>query len=92
MLYLLGPVGGGKSSIAEKLNFNAKSTYLYLKRLTGKRPPLCLFSPHEDAELLEKEYGIPTLHKNHYVTLGHHLHEYNGDITKFKLVKRTRLF
>ena len=39
ILYLLGPVGGGKSSLAERLKrTDAACTYLHAKRLASKRP------------------------------------------------------
>ena len=47
VLYLLGPVGGGKSSIAEKLKYLMQKVPIYtLKGSPVNDHPLCLFSPH----------------------------------------------
>ena len=40
ILYLLGPVGGGKSSLAEKLKSLMQSACLSHQGFTGQRPPL----------------------------------------------------
>ncbi|WP_410482563.1 hypothetical protein [Salmonella enterica] len=64
ILYLLGPVGGGKSSLAERLKSLMQRVPIYVLSANGERSPvndhpLCLFNPQEDAQILEKEYGIP---------------------------------
>ncbi|AIY65306.1 PrkA family serine protein kinase [Pseudoalteromonas piratica] len=91
VLYLLGPVGGGKSSLAEKLKYLMQKVPIYsLKGSPVNDHPLCLFDPVEDGEILEKEYGI----SNRYIKTimspwaTKRLHEFNGDITQFKVVKR----
>ncbi|ATC98395.1 MAG: PrkA family serine protein kinase [Pseudomonadota bacterium] len=91
VLYLLGPVGGGKSSLAEKLKYLMQKVPIYcLKDSPVNDHPLCLFDPVEDGDILEKEYGI----SNRYIKTimspwaTKRLHEFNGDITKFKVVKR----
>ncbi len=91
VLYLLGPVGGGKSSIAEKLKQLMEAMPVYcIKGSPVNDHPLALFDHNEDGPLLEQDYGIP----QRYVTTlmspwaRKRLHEYNGDITKFKVVKR----
>lgn len=65
ILYLLGPVGGGKSSLAERLKALMQRVPIYVLSANGERSPvndhpLCLFNPQEDAQILQKEYGIPT--------------------------------
>lgn len=85
------PVGGGKSSIAEKLKYLMQKVPVYsLKGSPVNDHPLCLFSPQEDAELLEKEFGIPGRYIKTIMSpwATKRLHEYNGDITQFKVVKR----
>jgi serine protein kinase len=60
ILYLLGPVGGGKSSIAERLKQLMQEVPFYaLKGSPVNESPLGLFSSAEDGPILEKEYGIP---------------------------------
>src|SRR5215211_8236197 len=60
VLYLLGPVGGGKSSLAERLKqlMEAKPIYA-LKGSPINESPLGLFAPEEYADALESDYGIP---------------------------------
>ncbi len=91
VLYLLGPVGGGKSSLAEKLKYLMQKVPIYcIKGSPVNDHPLCLFDPIEDGDILEKEYGI---NKRYIKTImspwtAKRLHEYNGDISQFKVVKR----
>src|SRR5574341_2089331 len=60
ILYLLGPVGGGKSSIAERLKqlMELKPVYA-LKGSHVNESPLGLFAPDQYADALESEYGVP---------------------------------
>ena len=91
ILYLLGPVGGGKSSLAEKLKALMQQVPVYyLKGSPVYDHPLCLFSLQEDGNILEQEYGIP---KRYLKTImspwaSKRLHEFNGDISQFKVVKK----
>ena len=90
ILYLLGPVGGGKSSLAEKLKSLIEKVPFYaIKGSPVNESPLGLFSPEEDGAILEEEYGIPRRHVNGVMSpwAVKRLHEYNGDITQFKVVK-----
>jgi serine protein kinase len=91
VLYLLGPVGGGKSSLAEKLKYLMQKVPIYcLKGSPVNDHPLCLFDPMEDGKILANEYGI----NNRYIKTimspwaTKRLHEFNGDISQFKVVKR----
>ena len=60
ILYLLGPVGGGKSSLAEKLKQLMERVPFYaIKGSPVFESPLGLFNPEEDGQILEEEYGIP---------------------------------
>ncbi len=55
VLYLLGPVGGGKSSIAERLKSLMEQYPIYaLKGSPINESPLGLFSPERDAETLKR--------------------------------------
>jgi len=90
ILYLLGPVGGGKSSLAEKLKSLMENQPIYaLKGSPVNESPLALFSQDEDAKILEEDYGIPTRYINSIMSpwAVKRLHEFNGDITKFRVVK-----
>ena len=56
ILYLLGPVGGGKSSLAERLKALMQRVPIYVLSANGERSPvndhpLCLFNPQEDAQI-----------------------------------------
>lgn len=90
ILYLLGPVGGGKSSLAEKLKALMELVPFYA--IHGSpiyESPLGLFSPQEDAPILEEKYGIPKRYLRTIMSpwAVKRLQEFNGDVTKFKVVK-----
>lgn len=90
ILYLLGPVGGGKSSLAEKLKALMQKVPFYaIKDSPLNESPLSLFDAAEDAEILEQEYGIPRRYLGAIMSpwAVKRLHEFGGDISKFKIVK-----
>jgi serine protein kinase len=90
ILYLLGPVGGGKSSIAERLKVIIENVPFYaLKGSPVHESPLGLFSVEEDAKLLEEKYHIPARYVSPIMSpwAVKRLHEFNGDISQFKVVK-----
>ena len=90
VLYLLGPVGGGKSSLAEKLKFLMEKVSFYaLKGSPVHESPLGLFRVEEDGDLLEQDYGISRRYLGSIMSpwAVKRLHEFNGDITKFRVVK-----
>jgi len=90
VLYLLGPVGGGKSSLAEKLKKLIEHVPFYaIKDSPVNESPLGLFNPEEDGKLLEDDYGIPRRYLNTIMSpwAVKRLHEFGGDITKFRVVK-----
>lgn len=90
ILYLLGPVGGGKSSLAEKLKQLVERVPFYaIKGSPVHESPLGLFDPAEDGHIFEDDYGIPRRYLNTIMSpwAVKRLHEYNGDITKFRVVK-----
>jgi len=92
ILYLLGPVGGGKSSLAEKLKRLMEKLPIYcLKDSPVFESPLGLFEKSEDGEILKQEYGIPTRYLRARMSpwAVKRLHEYGGDITQFRV---TRVF
>lgn len=90
VLYLLGPVGGGKSSIAEKLKDLMEKTPFYaIKGSPVFDSPLSLFNPEEDAHLLQERYGIPSRYLRYIMSPWaiKRLHEFNGDINQFRVIK-----
>lgn len=90
ILYLLGPVGGGKSSLAERLKSLVQKVPFYaIKGSPVNESPLGLFNASEDGKLLEDDYGIPRRYLNTIMSpwAVKRLREFNGDITKFRVVK-----
>ena len=90
IIYLLGPPGGGKSSLAEKLKQLMERVPFYaIKGSPVNESPLGLFSPIEDARILEEDYRIPRRYLPGIMSpwAVKRLREFNGDITKFRVVK-----
>ena len=90
ILYLLGPVGGGKSSSAEKLKaFVQQLPFYALKDSPINESPLGLFNPQEDARLLEEDYGISRRYLKGVMSpwAAKRLVEYGGDISRPRVVK-----
>ncbi|WP_415900312.1 PrkA family serine protein kinase [Neptuniibacter sp. QD48_11] len=90
ILYLLGPVGGGKSSLAERLKHLMEHIPFYaIKDSPVFESPLGLFKPEEDGVILQEEYGIPSRYLKGIMSpwAAKRLHEYGGDISKFRVVK-----
>ena len=94
ILYLLGPVGGGKSSLAERLKDMMETHPIYVLK-AGEvispvfESPLGLFRTPELGNLLEERYGI----EKHRLTgimspwAVKRLDEFGGDISKFSVAK-----
>ncbi len=94
ILYLLGPVGGGKSSLAERLKALMETHPIYVLKAAGQispvfESPLGLFDPEQMGEKLEDRYGIPRRRLNGLMSpwAVKRLDEFGGDISKFKVVK-----
>jgi len=90
ILYLLGPVGGGKSSLAEKLKQLIERVPIYsLKGSPIQECPLSLFNPDEDGQILQEEYGIPLRYVTSIMSpwAAKRLKEYHGDISQFRVIK-----
>ncbi|KAF1020220.1 MAG: hypothetical protein GAK30_02644 [Paracidovorax wautersii] len=91
ILYLLGPVGGGKSSIAERLKQLIEKVPFYaIQGSPVNESPLGLFDAVEDGAILEKEYVIPSRYLQRILSpwAVKRLQEYGGDIRQFKVVRR----
>ena len=90
ILYLLGPVGGGKSSLAERLKELIQHIPFYaIQGSPVFESPLSLFDAKEDGDILQEDYGIPLRILNKIMSpwAVKRLHEYGGDISQFKVVK-----
>ncbi len=94
VLYLLGPVGGGKSSLAERLKKLMERQPVYTLEVGGQispifESPLGLFHPDRMADLLEDKYGIARRRLNGLISpwASKRLDELGGDISKFSVVK-----
>lgn len=90
ILYLLGPVGGGKSSLAEKLKSLMQKLPIYrIKGSPVNDHPFCLFDVNEDGRILEEEYGIPKRYLKTIMSpwVAKRLHEFGGDISQFRVEK-----
>jgi serine protein kinase len=91
ILYLLGPVGGGKSSIAERLKQLMQQVPFYsLKGSPVNETPLGLFDPHEDGPILQENFGISPRYLQRILSpwAVKRLDEFGGDIRQFRVVKR----
>jgi serine protein kinase len=96
VLYLLGPVGGGKSSLAEKIKSLCEAFPIYALKdpISGKispllESPLGLFDRERFGPQLEDRYGIPRRALSGIATPWalKRLKEYKGDISKFRVVR-----
>lgn len=93
ILYLLGPVGGGKSSLAEKLKELMEKHPIYaLATETGEvspvfETPLALLSKY--AKDMKKEYGIDERYFQSILSPWalKRLKEYDGDLTRFRVIR-----
>ncbi len=94
ILYLLGPVGGGKSSLAERLKKLMEQRPIYTLKVGNQispvfESPLGLFHPDRMGDLLEDKYGIARRRLNGLISpwASKRLDELSGDISKFSVVK-----
>ncbi|CDX23220.1 conserved hypothetical protein [Mesorhizobium sp. ORS 3324] len=94
ILYLLGPVGGGKSSLAERLKKLMEQRPIYTLKVGNQispifESPLGLFHPDRMGDLLEDKYGIARRRLNGLISpwAAKRLDELSGDISKFSVVK-----
>jgi serine protein kinase len=94
VLYLLGPVGGGKSSLAERLKMlMEKEPIFVLKAGDAISPvfesPLGLFDPLTLGAEVEQRYGIPLRRLTGTISpwAVKRLEDFGGDITKFSVIR-----
>jgi serine protein kinase len=94
ILYLLGPVGGGKSSLAERLKELMEVYPIYSLAFGDEispvfESPLGLFSDKRYHEVMKDRYGIDRRYLNTIPSPWaiKRLHQSDGDITKFSVVR-----
>ena len=94
ILYLLGPVGGGKSSLAERLKDLMEAHPIYVLKADKEispvfESPLGLFQTDELKSLLQDKYGIEKRRLTSIMSpwAVKRLDEFGGDISKFEVVR-----
>ena len=94
VLYLLGPVGGGKSSLAERLKELMEVEPIYALKAGDQispvfESPLGLFNPAKMGDAIQDKYGIPKRRLTGLMSpwAVKRLDELNGDLSKFSVVK-----
>ncbi|SFG90675.1 PrkA family serine protein kinase [Methylobacterium gossipiicola] len=94
ILYLLGPVGGGKSSLAERLKALMEVHPIYVLKAGNEvspvfESPLGLFDPETMGAEIQERYGIPRRRLTGLMSPWalKRLDEFNGDISRFKVIK-----
>ena len=94
ILYLLGPVGGGKSTLAEILKQLIEKQPVYVLKAGEQispvfESPLGLFDRPRFGDLLEDKYNIPRRLLTGLMSpwAVKRLQEFGGDISKFSVVK-----
>ena len=94
ILYLLGPVGGGKSSLAERLKLLMEVHPVYVLKAGDEvspvfESPLGLFDPETMGEEIQRRYGVPRRRLTGLMSPWalKRLDEFNGDISRFKVIK-----
>ncbi len=94
ILYLLGPVGGGKSSLAERLKALMEAEPIYVLKAGDQvspvfESPLGLFDAERHGAVLEDRYGIPRRRLGAAMSPWalKRLDEFKGDIARFRVVR-----
>jgi serine protein kinase len=94
ILYLLGPVGGGKSTLAERLKQLMELTPIYVLKAGDQispifESPLGMFTREKFGDLLETKYGIPQRRITGLASPWaiKRLDQFGGDLGKFSAVK-----
>jgi serine protein kinase len=94
ILYLLGPVGGGKSSLAERLKALMEVMPIYALKAGDQvspvfESPLGLFDPEKHGAVMEERYGIPRRRLGGFMSpwAVKRLDEFRGDISRFRVVR-----
>jgi serine protein kinase len=94
ILYLLGPVGGGKSSLIERIKELMEVNPIYVLKADEEispvyESPLGLFDAAEDGQVFEDEFGISRRYLDTIPSpwAVKRLREFGGDVSKFSVVE-----
>jgi len=94
ILYLLGPVGGGKSSLAERLKQLMELHPIYVLKAGDElspvfESPLSLFDPETLGPMIEEKYGIPRRRLTGLMSpwCYKRLESFGGDISQFRVAR-----
>src|SRR3954453_11841030 len=94
ILYLLGPVGGGKSSLAERLKSLMEVNPIYVLKAGDElspvfESPLSLFDAETLGPMIEEKYGIPRRRLSGLMSpwCYKRLEAFGGDISRFRVAK-----
>jgi serine protein kinase len=94
ILYLLGPVGGGKSSLAERVKDLVEKFPIYVLCAGDEmspvfETPLGLFPGSKYGQMMLEQYGIEPRYLNTILSpwAVKRLKQFDGDITKFKVAR-----
>jgi serine protein kinase len=94
ILYLLGPVGGGKSSLAERLKVLMEAYPIYVLKAGDElspvfESPLDLFDAQQMGDQLEERYGIPKRRLVNPMSpwCVKRLDEFHGDVSRFRVAR-----
>ncbi len=94
ILYLLGPVGGGKSSLAERIKALMEREPIYVLKAGREispllESPLGLFATEELSSAVQREYGIPARAIRGPMSpwAAKRLDEFEGDVSRFTVVR-----
>ena len=94
ILYLLGPVGGGKSSLAERLKSLMEVHPVYVLKAGDElspvfESPLGLFQPDLMGRMLDEQYAIPRRRLTGLMSpwCVKRLDEFGGDISRFRVAR-----
>ena len=94
ILYLLGPVGGGKSSLAERLKALMEVHPIYVLKAGEEispifESPLALFDAETHGDFIVENYAIPRRRLTGMISpwCRKRLDEFGGDISQFRVVR-----
>ena len=94
ILYLLGPVGGGKSSLAERLKLLMEVHPIFVLKAGDElspvfESPLGLFDPDTMGTIVEERYGVPRRRLTGLMSPWclKRLEQFGGDISRFRVAR-----